>query len=120
MKNKTLSLIISCLVIVLTIFCSDPSKAEAYEYTVGEVQSLIDGIVDYKRAEAGASDVQSWINGSIADGAGRDSEWYVISLSQYGYSDFSRYASNLENYLKNNNEPSDELEKCCCSRSVRL
>ena len=43
MKNKTLSLIISTLVIVLTIFCSDPSKAGAYEYTVGEVQSLIDG-----------------------------------------------------------------------------
>ncbi len=106
MKNKTLSLIISTLVIVLTIFCSDPSKAGAYEYTVGEVQSLIDGIVDYKCRQTGSSDVQSLINGALADGAGRDSEWYVISLSQYGYSDFSRYVSNLENYLKNNNEPS--------------
>ena len=106
MKNKTLSLILGTLVIVLTIFCSDPSKAEAYEYTVGEVQSLIDGIVDYKCRQTGSADVQSWISGALADGAGSSSEWYVMSLSQYGYSDFSRYASNLENYLKNNNEPS--------------
>ena len=89
----------------MTIAC--PSlKAISQEYTVGEVQSLIDGIVEYKLDSVGAGSVQEWINGALTDGAGTISEWYIMTLSQNGQYDFSAYESALSGYLASHNEAS--------------
>ena len=95
---------ICCLVTVLTGVSVLPYEVSAQEYTVGEVQSLIDGIVDFKLNSAGAGSVQDWINGALTDGAGSMSEWYVMTLSQDGYTDFSSYESALSTYLAEHSE----------------
>ena len=106
MRNKAFKGIVSCLAAAVTFVSVLPFEANSQEYTVGEVQSLIDGIVDYKINSVGAGSVQDWLNGDIADNAGTLSEWYAISLSQDGYSDLSAYESALSAYLSEHNEPS--------------
>ena len=106
MNNRARSGVFFLLTAALTVVSAVPFNAAAKEYTVGEVQSLIDGIVDYKLGQAGAGSVQDWINGDITANAGTKSEWYVISLSQDGWNDFSAYSSALESFLANNDESS--------------
>lgn len=51
-------------------------------------------------AESGADSVQEWINGSLTEGAGATSEWYILALSQSRVSyDFSGYEVALTAYL---------------------
>ena len=90
----------------MIILSAVPITADSAEYTVDEVRGLINGILSYKLNEAGCGSVDDWICGSLAEGAGTSSEWYMLSLSQYGYSDFSAYEANLREYLANNNVPS--------------
>ncbi|MCR5111065.1 MAG: DUF4430 domain-containing protein [Ruminococcus sp.] len=106
MRNKAFKGIVSCLAAAVTFVSVLPFEVNSQEYTVGEVQSLIDGIIDYKINSVGAGSVQDWLNGDIADNAGTLSEWYAISLSQDGYSDLSAYESALSAYLSEHNEPS--------------
>lgn len=80
-----------------------PLKAECYEYTADDVDSVIGGIVDYKLRQTGSGSVQEWLRGEAAEGAGRTSDWYAIALSQDGYTDLSAYESSLRSYLANNN-----------------
>lgn len=89
----------------MTISLADtlPIKVNAQDYTVDEVNSLIDGIIDYKLSSSGHSNIQDWINGSLADGAGETSEWYVLSLSQNYQADFSSYEKALSSYLVSDN-----------------
>ena len=103
MKDKVLSGLVCFLVTLVTVVSIVPFKAKSQEYTVGEVQSLIDGIVGYKLNSAGAGSIQDWISGQLTDGAGSLSEWYIISLSQDGQTDFSSYESALTDYLAGNN-----------------
>ena len=106
MNNKALSGIICCAATVLTFFSQPSLKAISQEYTVGEVQSLIDGIVEYKLDSVGAGSIQEWINGGLTNGAGTASEWYIMTLSQNGQFDFSAYESALSSYLAGHNESS--------------
>ena len=71
--------------------------------TVGEVDDLIGGIVDYKLEQTGSGSVEDWISGNIAAGAGRTTDWYALTLSQSGYTDFSAYESSLLDYVHSNN-----------------
>lgn len=99
MKSKILSCTVSSLLTILILISSVPC-AECSEYTVDEVRSLVDGIVSYKLSGTGCGSVQEWINGPLTDGAGRDSEWYIISLSQNGSYEFSAYEKNLTEHLQ--------------------
>ncbi len=99
MKIKSLTGVIVSLLITVPLADTLPIKVNAQEYTVDEVNSLIDGIVDYKLTSSGAADIQDWINGSLTEGAGTTSEWYVISLSQNYQADFSSYENALSSYL---------------------
>ena len=88
--------------LVLILLSFPPLSAEGYDYTVGEVSSFADGIVAYKLGESGAGDVQSWIDGGLSESAGVNAEWYVVGLSQSGYSSFSSYEDALKSYLDSN------------------
>lgn len=102
MKNKILTKLICALAICLLLFSTVFVSVEANTNTVGEAKSLMDGIVEFKLNEAGASSVQNWINGSLTENAGVSSEWYILALSQSGNYDFSAYQTALKTYLNNN------------------
>ncbi|MBQ3816925.1 MAG: DUF4430 domain-containing protein [Clostridia bacterium] len=69
-----------------------------------EAESITNGIINYKLKEAGVSSVQQWINGKLSENSGLSSEWYAVTLSQYGSYDFSVYKNALKVYLEKNNE----------------
>lgn len=98
--NKLFVLFV-CLITALTgMVCPEYCGAEAVQNdTVGEVQSLVDGIIAYKLQETGAADVQAWIDGALSQEAGATAEWYVFALSQSGDYDFSAYQAALSEYL---------------------
>ena len=100
MRTKALSGVLSFIMTIMLAAVFVPTAA-AKEYTVDEVQSLIDGIIDYKVSGAGADNASQWINGSLADGAGGSSDWYALALSQDG-SDISAYGEKLEAFLADN------------------
>ena len=89
-----------CLTAAAALCLSTPLTAGAASHTVGEIQSLADGIVAYKVSSSGAAGVQDWIDGPLAQGAGVASEWYIVGLSQSGSYDFSAYRNALETYLE--------------------
>lgn len=105
MRTKQLALYISLILSLTFCFGVVSDTARAAEYTVGEVSDLIDGIVSYKLNEAGADDIQSWIDGALTDGAGTTSEWYAITVSQMGGYDMSSYRRSLERYVNTEKKP---------------
>ena len=111
MKTKLLTGLLTSFLTLLVILGTFPVCADSAEYTVGEVERLADGIVAYKLEEAGADDVQEWINGSLTDGAGVLSEWYIVGLSQSGKYDFSAYEKALLDYLGEKSYNSVSREK---------
>ena len=103
MKTKLLSgllCLMSAIILTLNIF---PLSAKCSDHTVGEVDDLIGGIIDYKLGQAGAGSIEEWLRNGIAEGAGTVSDWYALTLSQYGYTDLSAYESALLGYLDSNN-----------------
>lgn len=98
-------------------------SAEGSERTVDEVRSLADGIIAYKTEKAGCGSVQEWIDSDLADGAGKRSEWYIISLRQYGYTDLSAYEKSLRSYIDGHSASSATtrekyaLALCACGSS---
>ena len=65
-----------------------------------DAKSTADGIVAFMMKTSGAEDVQSLIDGALADGAGTTAEWYVIALAQSGESyDFLSYVDALGEYI---------------------
>jgi len=101
--RKRLSAAILCLLVIAGLALGAiPAYAETN--TVGEIDHLIDGIVAYKENEAGADDVQAWLDGTLTEEAGTTAEWYVMALSRYiPELDFTRYADALEAFLIDNN-----------------
>ena len=89
------------LVFILTLM---PMCVSGHEYTVSEVESLADGILAYKLSQNGADSVQDWIDGALADGAGTSSEWYIMALSQQGYTDLANYENSLLDYISTHNK----------------
>lgn len=101
--RKRLSAAILCLLVIAGLALGAiPAYAETN--TVGEIDHLIDGIVAYKENEAGADDVQAWLDGTLTEEAGTTAEWYVMALSRYiPELDFTRYADAFEAFLIDNN-----------------
>ena len=99
MYKKLTSGFLSCLLICIIAVGFVPFKAYCANYTVGETESLADGIIDYKLSSADSSGVQNWIDGYLTDNAGNGSEWYVVGLAQSGSYDFSSYEEALLRYL---------------------
>ena len=103
MRNKVLTGFL-CIVLTLVLSLGNvPMDALCSEHTVDEVSDLIGGIVDYKLSQCSAGSVDEWLSGDIAAGAGTTSDWYALTLSQYGYTDLSAYESSLTDYLNSNN-----------------
>ena len=90
MKSK-ISAAICCL---LAIFL--------FPFTVYAEQLAANEIIEYNLSESGVKTVQEWIDTTLTENAGINSEWYVIALSKSGEYDFSAYKSALEMYVENN------------------
>lgn len=100
MKNK---LPIALLFLFIFSLFAAPVTTAAANYTVGELQSVIDGITDFKVKESGCKDLDEWVKTELPRGTGVNSEWYAIALSQNGYTGFSAYESALLSYIDSNN-----------------
>ena len=101
MKNKLIALLL-CYLIMLPCIGAGSVYAWDDTNTVGEPWALADGIVAFNMAQAGASSVQTWIDGELSATAGVSAEWYILSLSQSGEYDFSSYEAALLEFLGEN------------------
>lgn len=99
MKTKAASLLI---LLVLCIFVQ-PFSAVSTGSTIGSINEVTEGIIDFKVKKSGYGSVGQWIETELPKGAGVDSEWYAIALSQQGYADFSAYEAALLQYISKNN-----------------
>lgn len=91
------SIVFAVVVSTLTVTANAIS-----EITVGDVKSVIGGILAYELNKNGYKNEQDWINGNITLNAGQSSEWYAIILSKSGNYDFSEYKTALESYISEN------------------
>lgn len=80
-----------------------PIRAAGYDRSADEIDGLISDIISYKLECSGADDIDGWIDGSLTDGAGVMSDWYIIALGQYGQYDMSSYRQALMGYISENN-----------------
>ena len=101
MKKALVSLIL-CLALLVTSsiigFTNIPARAAE-----DSVSGLIDGILQSEMKKAGSSDLQSWVNGALTQGAGTTSDWSVFSIRQYNSQlDFSSYAAALKKHIETN------------------
>lgn len=84
-----------------------PGTVKCEADTVGEAQSLIDGIVGFQLNRSGDGSVQEWIDGALAANAGTTSEWYILGLSQSRQDyRFTTYETALQTYLAGTNTSS--------------
>ena len=91
--------IISIVTAIITAAFALSFAAFADLYTVDDVRGFIDDITAYELKKNSAADVQSWIDGSLTEKAGKSSEWYAMVLSKSGDHDLSGYADALEKYM---------------------
>ncbi|MBQ8582616.1 MAG: DUF4430 domain-containing protein [Ruminococcus sp.] len=95
MKTKAASLLI---LLVLCIFLH-PFSASSTD----RISGTTDDIIAFKVEDSECNDISQWIIAELPKGAGVDSEWYAIALSQLGYTDFSAYEAALLQYISENN-----------------
>ncbi|MBR4080751.1 MAG: DUF4430 domain-containing protein [Clostridia bacterium] len=86
------------LFLLLTALVLMAGCAAAEDDVARGVENLVGGVIACETAKAGASGVQAWIDGALAQNAGRGAEWFVFALSQRGAYDFSRYLTALDEY----------------------
>ncbi|HEZ7987244.1 MAG TPA: DUF4430 domain-containing protein [Ruminococcus sp.] len=99
MKNKLSAALL--IFIIFSLFAA-PVTTSAADYTVVELQNVIDGITDFKVKESGCESIDEWIETELPKGVGVNSEWYAIALSQSGYKNFAAYETALLNYIDSN------------------
>ncbi|MBR6070683.1 MAG: DUF4430 domain-containing protein [Ruminococcus sp.] len=102
MRTKALRRLMCWAAVIVLSLALVPIRAAGYGYTADEVDDLIGGILAYKLDEAGADDVQEWIDGYLSKKAGVMSEWYIIALSQDGVRDMGSYERALKDYIGSN------------------
>ena len=95
MKTKAASLLI---LLVLCIFLH-PFSASSTD----RISGTTDDIIAFKVEDSECNNISQWIIAELPKGAGVDSEWYAIALSQLGYTDFSAYEAALLQYISENN-----------------
>lgn len=87
---RRLIVLLAALVMLLTgAAAEDPSA---------RVDGLVRGIIAGEMAKSGASTEQAWIDGRLAETAGRGAEWFVFAMSQRGAYDFASYRAALDAY----------------------
>ncbi len=96
MKKRLLIQVI--LTAVLVIFMGT-NRTQAVTDTADDI---IGGIISYAMNEAGAEDVQDWVDNTLSKETG-SAEWYILGLTQYksGEVDFSSYGKALLKFVKN-------------------
>jgi len=99
MRIKAFAAVLVCFFAIIFDLGPVVTVAAGASHTVGEVESLAGGILDYEREKAGADSIQSWIDGALTEGAGLSSEWYIVGLSQSGERKLSSYERALKAYL---------------------
>lgn len=108
MKRKLSAVLCALFIIIfaLAVFADGGSSDAA--------SSVADGIISYNLSSSGASDMQAWLDGELADGAGTGTEWYVLGLVKYAPAlDFSAYADALERYVSDNTISSAVVRQRC-------
>ncbi|MBR4626275.1 MAG: DUF4430 domain-containing protein [Ruminococcus sp.] len=98
MRTKA-AVLLFCLLTIIFDLGALGINAAGEAHTVGEVEALAGGIVDYELEKSGADSIQSWIDGALTDGAGVSSEWFIVGLSQSGERNLSSYEEALKAYL---------------------
>ncbi|MGM9624608.1 MAG: prenyltransferase/squalene oxidase repeat-containing protein, partial [Eubacteriales bacterium] len=103
MNKKNFTGIVGFLMSVLFLL-SVPLHTAAADtiHTVNDIKDIADGILSCKMDQNGSADIQAWIDGPLTETAGTQSEWYILSLRQYGDYDFTAYINALDRYLKEN------------------
>ena len=97
MKNKLLAGLLT-IIILISAVGSVYVSAES-DNTADKAQNFIGGIVAFNKND---SNIQNWINGSLSQNPANGSEWYILSLCQYGNYNFTTYKNSLLSYLENN------------------
>ena len=100
MKNNLLrSAICIAFVLLITISCIVTVSASSDAARAREIKN---GIIDHCLEESRAASIDDFIENALCDGAGRNSEWYALSLSQCGEWDLSEYEEALLSFLSEN------------------
>ncbi|MBQ2988686.1 MAG: DUF4430 domain-containing protein [Clostridia bacterium] len=84
---------IGLLVLIAVCFSAFSVSAGA---EIGEAEAAL---LSYAVREAGATDVQDFIDRCLPERIGIDAEWYVLALAREGNYDFSAYAKALVAYV---------------------
>ena len=92
MKQRIFALL-TCLLLALAPAVGMGEQAD-------EVNDLLQGILDFKAAQAGADTAADWIASSLPEAMGSGGEWYAIALSQTGSYDLSGCAAALQAYTE--------------------
>lgn len=99
MRTKTLTGVLTCFImIMLSLSSLTAVRSQGSDYAADEINDLIGGIVSYKLAESGSSNVQEWIDGALTEDAGGAADWYIIALSQQGERDLEKFSAALSEY----------------------
>ena len=100
MRNKFLCLILCVTVLSFSFVCGAFAAGGFGERSRAE--EIFNGIISYRLGSSAESDVQSWIDNSLAGDIGGSAEWYAIALSQVGEHSLSEYGTELSEYLSLN------------------
>ncbi len=98
MKARFFRFLTVCIIAAFALSCA----AFADLTVIDKINSASDDIIAYELENNGTESIQSWINGTLTENAGKSSEWFVILLSKTGEYDFTGYRTALEQYIKAN------------------
>lgn len=104
MRNKFISYFL--VIISLISILSFNVFSQGNQYTVGELEELIDGIVAWKIKSSGSGSARSLIDGNLTEYAGvTPNEWYILALKQYSDDyNYDKYVRSLNSFIENNKE----------------
>ncbi len=112
MKNKTPLRRFCGAVLSLLLLAS----IAALPATAASTESIIDDTISHLYATDGSP--EAWVSGTLADGAGSSSEWYILSLCGYkGAPELSTYADALEAKM-NAGVPVGAVERQRCALTL--
>ena len=106
MRKRVLSFLI-----VLICTASVPFCARAQEkYTPDDIKNAVEGVISYKSKETNTNSAKDFVSKLYSDGVGFAADWYLISLSRFGYDCVNNEViSSLKSTV--NNYYSDGLER---------
>lgn len=107
--KKAVSSVLLCFLLLLSSITIGffRTTVDATGNAVSGISSKIDDILRQEVKKAGATNLQNWLDGSLTQGAGLTSDWFVFAIRQYSsrYS-FSNYAKSLKEYVIKNEDVS--------------